>query len=227
MNSEQQKKYEKFSKEFNKIIEKYRDKLNELKNSRKEMYEMYKMYDDSMIYDSEEFQKNISETRKLYMQEEEEFYQFLITITNYLNLINGKEKIPLNIRELRIEAQFHYCQCFIERSKIENQVNFHNTNKIDKVIKAQYSKLEILIKEQKQYDKKILEIMGIFLAVFSLIGVNLSFFSNLKEMSIWEIILLIVVINVILSDTIKVIFSIIRKEKIETLVEKIIHKLIK
>lgn len=81
-------------------------------------------------------------------------------------------------------------------------------------------------KSIKEYQNKILEIMGIFLSIFSLIRVNLSFFSKIKDISIWNILLLVIVINVSLSDAIKVIFSIIRKEKVETIVEKIFRKII-
>ena len=47
-----------------------------------------------------------------------------------------------------------------------------------------------LINEQKKYDKKILEIMGIFLSIFSVIGLGVSSLSKLKSnyFSTWSMI---------------------------------------
>lgn len=209
---EQEEKYSELWEEFNGIIGKYYEELKEL------IAQKEKLYAEGKSYESKEVQEIISTLREKYMQEEEEFYNFLVKITNFFN----KEKIIIEkLKDLRREAQFHYCQCFIERSKIENEAIFSNTNKIDIAIKKQYQKLEENTEKINTYDKRILEMMGIFLSIFSLIGVNLSFFSNIKSVSIWNMLLLVIVINVSLSETIKVIFSVIRKEKVETIVEKI------
>ena len=119
-----------------------------------------------------------------------------------------------------------YIQSLQEKTKIDNEIHSFNMMKAYQNILSQKKELKKLIKDGEERDKKILEMMGIFLSIFSLIGVNLSFFSNIKDIDIWNILLLIVVINVLLSDAIKVIFSIIRKEKVETIVEKIFRKII-
>ena len=82
---------------------------------------------------------------------------------------------------MRNEIQFNYYQCFAERIKIENQTNFYNVGKIDKAIKEQYSKLENLVEKQKEYDKKILELMGIFLSIFSVIGLGITGILNIQD----------------------------------------------
>ena len=119
-----------------------------------------------------------------------------------------------------------YIQSLQEKTKIDNEIHSFNMMKAYQNILSQKKELKKLIKDGEERDKKILEMMWIFLSIFSLIGVNLSFFSNIKDIDIWNILLLIVVINVSLSDAIKVIFSIIRKEKVETIVEKIFRKII-
>ena len=216
-----EKKDDEYLKKNKDIIENYKTRLEELKFLRNEMF------NKGMTYDSEEIQKNLIETREIYMKQEKEFYDLLGNITDCLNQKKDEEKEKLQeLKFLRNEVQFNYCQCYVERAKIENQTNFHNTTKLSSFAKIQHSKVEKLIEEQKEHDKKILEIMGIFLSIFSLIGVNLSFFSNIKDISVWNILLLVIVINVSLSETIKVIFSIIRKEKVETVVEKIFRKIV-
>ena len=216
-----EKKYEEYSKKINDIIENYKTRLEELNNLRNEMF------GKGMTYDSEEIQKSLHETRKIYMEQGELFYDLLHDVTNYLNSENN-EKIEIlqEFKFLRNEIQFNYYHCFAERTKIENQTNFHNTAKLSSLAKNQHLKMENLIKEQKEYDKKILEIMGVFLSIFSLIGVNLSFFSNIKDVSVRNILLLVIVINVSLSEAIKVIFSVIRKEKVETIAEKIFKTIV-
>ena len=216
-----EKKYGEYSKKINDIIGNYKTRLDELSKLRKEMFSK------GMNYDSEEIQKSLDETRKIYMKQEKLFYDLLHDVTNYLNSENN-EKIEIlqEFKFLRNEIQFNYYQCFAERTKIENQTNFHNTAKLSSLAKNQQLKMENLIKEQKEYDKKILEIMGVFLSIFSLIGVNLSFFSNIKDVSVWNILLLVIVINVSLSEAIKVIFSVIRKEKVEIIAEKIFKTIV-
>ena len=64
----------------------------------------------------------------------------------------------------------------------------------------------------KEYQNKILEIMGIFLSIFSLIGINISFFHNVGNIGILEIVFLAIMINLILVTSIKTIFDLIDKK---------------
>lgn len=52
----------------------------------------------------------------------------------------------------------------------------------------------------------MLNIMGAFLALFSLIGVNFSFFSQFKSDKVWEWVILTIVVNASLVSAIVVIF---------------------
>ena len=57
--------------------------------------------------------------------------------------------------------------------------------------------MENLIKEQKEYDKKILEIMGIFLSIFSIIGLGTSSILNIENnhFAIWSMICGVILIT--------------------------------
>ena len=174
MDSEE--KYREYSKKINDIIEKYKTRLDELNKQRK------KMFDKGMNYDSEEIQKSLMETRQIYMEQGKMFYTLLHDVTNYFNSKKNEEnEILQKLQFLRNEIQFNYYQCFAERMKIENQTNFYNVGKIDKAIKEQYSKLENLVEKQKEYDKKILELMGIFLSIFSVIGLGVTGILNIQD----------------------------------------------
>lgn len=185
---EQEEKYSELWEEFNGIIKKYYEELKEL------IAQKEKLYAEGKNYESKEVQKIISTLRKKYMQEEEEFYNFLVKITNFFN----KEKIIIEkLKDLRREAQFHYCQCFIERSKIENEAIFSNTSKIDIAIKKQYQKLEENTEKINTYDKRILEMMGIFLSIFSIIGLGTSSILNIENnhFAIWSMICGVILIT--------------------------------
>ena len=162
----------------------------------------------------------------MYIAFSNEMYKLIEEMNKYMNEIKKRENIIQELKELRIDCIMVYIQSLQEKTKIDNEIHSFNMMKAYQNILSQKKELKKLIKDGEERDKKILEMMGIFLSIFSLIGVNLSFFSNIKDIDIWNILLLIVVINVLLSDAIKVIFSIIRKEKVETIVEKIFRKII-
>ena len=174
MDSEE--KFRKFSIRCNKIIEKHRFRLDKLNSLRSEMF------NSGATHDSKEIQESLGETRRIYMEQEKEFYVLLYEITDYINFKkNEKSEILQELKFLRNEIQFNYYQCFAERTKIENQTNFHNTAKLSLNAKNQSLKVENLIEEQKEYDKKILEIMGIFLSVFSVIGLGVTGILNIQD----------------------------------------------
>ncbi len=74
-------------------------------------------------------------------------------------------------------------------------------------IKDMQSELKI---EIEKHDRNMLNIMGTFLAIFSLIGVNFSFFQHFDNISVTKWILLIIVVNASLMSTIIGIFICIR-----------------
>lgn len=213
MNQEEQ--YNEFGKQYEKIGSDY--DIRKIKKP-----ENY----NNLTYEDEEKQNYAQKAANMYIAFSNEMYKLIEEMNKYMNETKKRENIIQELKELRIDCIMVYIQSLQEKTKIDNEIHSFNMMKAYQNILSQKKELKKLIKDGEERDKKILEMMGIFLSIFSLIGVNLSFFSNIKDIDIWNILLLIVVINVLLSDAIKVIFSIIRKEKVETIVEKIFRKII-
>ena len=213
MNQEEQ--YNEFGKKYEKIGFEY----DVRKIKKPENY-------DELTYEDEEKQNYAQKVSNMYITFSKEMYKLIEEMNEYMNETKKRENIIQELKELRIDCIMVYIQSLQEKAKIDNEIHNFNMTKAYQNILSQKKELKKLIKDGEERDKKILEIMGIFLSIFSIIGVNLSFFSNIKDANIWNILLLVIVINVSLSETIKVIFSIIRKEKVETVVEKIFRKIV-
>lgn len=211
----QEEQYSEFGKKYEKIGSDYDIK----KIKKPENY-------NNLTYEDEEKQNYAQKVANMYIAFSNEMYKLIEEMNKYMNETKKQENIIQELKELRIDCIMVYIQSLQEKTKIDNEIHSFNMMKAYQNILSQKKELKKLIKDGEERDKKILEMMGIFLSIFSLIGVNLSFFSNIKDIDIWNILLLIVVINVLLSDAIKVIFSIIRKEKVETIIEKIFRKII-
>lgn len=84
-------------------------------------------------------------------------------------------------------------------------INYNTFVTMEK-IREQQEKLEIQTERVENHDKNMLNIMGAFLALFSLIGVNFSFFSNFTGGRLRTWIFLIVAVNLSLIFTIVIIF---------------------
>ena len=129
----------------------------------------------------------------------EEGVTFAITKEIHANSYNFVVQ-RLEILKLRTNSN---ANLFITESKI----NHH-----EKIMEEQKRKIEY-------HDRNMLNIMGILLAIFSLVGINMGTFGAIKEeTSIKEIITLVIIINLSLSFSmgmlflyIKLIFN--RKEK--------------
>lgn len=212
---EQEEQYSEFGKKYEKIGSDY--DIRKIKKP-----ENY----NNLTYEDEDKQNYAQKVANMYIAFSNEMYKLIEEMNKYMNETKKQENIIQELKELRIDCIMVYIQSLQEKTKIDNEIHSFNMMKAYQNILSQKKELKKLIKDGEERDKKILEMMGIFLSIFSLIGVNLSFFSNIKDIDIWNILLLIVVINVLLSDAIKVIFSIIRKEKVETIVEKIFRKII-
>lgn len=215
MVDEQQKKYREFGEEYENINNTY-----DVRNIKKP--ENY----DELTYEKKEKQEYAQKMSEMYKNFSSEIYKLIEKMNKYMNDVESKEEIISELKELRIGCMLLYIQSLQGKAKIDNEVHSFNMKKVYENIKFQYKKLEENEIEIKNHDKRILEMMGIFLSIFSLIGVNLSFFSNIKDVSVWNILLLVIVINVSLSEAIKVIFSVIRKEKVETISEKIFKTIV-
>ena len=159
---EQEEKYEEFIDKYNRII-----KENDVHKIKKpENYEELK-------YTSEEKQNYMIAMLKIYKIFSDEMYKLYTEISKYMNDTKEQE-IIYDIKFLRIECIFQYTNATVEAFKIQhenNKYNFDGTFSTLKIYKEEILKLK---KEAEEHDKKILEMMGIFLTIFSVIGFGVS-----------------------------------------------------
>lgn len=185
------------------------------KNSKEEMFQ--KMYGEAQKADTV-LEYIILRTRI------KEIIQSILLISSIFEMEQIKNKFVKEIENSQERIDEVGTKIDFYNKKLSSQKS--ELQKNNESIEKQGEELKKNTKKINDHDKRILEMMGIFLSIFSLIGVNLSFFSNVKDISVWNILLLVIVINLSLSDAIKVIFSIIRKEKAETVIEKIFRGII-
>ena len=133
--------------------------------------------------------------------------EYIKELNSFNEEINGENRLELYST---IELLKLYLNLIIKIKK-------ENTEIIKK-LEEQKMQLEIFTKglktnknKLKKYNQDILTMMGIFLSIFSIIGINISFFSNLENMDVLKIILLAFIINIILVTSIKIIFYEIKK----------------
>ena len=69
----------------------------------------------------------------------------------------------------------------VDMLHIRNNISKEETIKNEKERRDLIEKYEELLVEQKKYDKKILEIMGIFLSIFSVIGLGVTGILNIQD----------------------------------------------
>ncbi len=145
----------------------------------------------------------VMEAETLYIPNKEEYLIYLIKRLDkysemkqkYFNIVVEKLNI-LGSRNLNI----------IEIEKLKSHVFAVFSSLIEKIntletriqILEGVKEIEKLKAEIKDHDRNTLNIMGIFLSIFSLIGVNLSFFTNFESNSIISWIFLIIVVNLTL-----------------------------
>lgn len=149
--------------------------------------DMYESYSDFL----KKYGKQTKQIKELYS-----IYRMIVE--DYKNEINENTAILLlNDRISDLERDLIIKELKIKQEKIEN-------------LEEKYKNF---LKEKKEDEKKLLNTMAMFLGIFSLIGINLSFFNSGKNSNIIEIIFLIIIINITLSDTIKLIFELINSKK--------------
>ena len=165
----QEERYNKFVDEYNSII-----KENDVHKVKKpENYEELK-------YTSEEKQDYMTAMLEIYEIFSDEMYKLYTEISKYMSDIKEQE-IMYDIKFLRIECICQYSTATIQAFKIQhenNQYNFDGTFSTLKIYKEEILKLK---KEAEEHDKKILEMMGIFLSIFSVIGLGVSSVLNLEN----------------------------------------------
>ena len=84
-------------------------------------------------------------------------------------------------------------------------------NKVNDKINNYEKEIQGLKKELSEQNKNLLVIMGIFLSIFSIISINLSFFSQFENNNLMSWLMLIIVVNVTLCGAIKFLLSCIKK----------------
>ena len=146
--------------------------------------------DEKIIFNKEnnENEKN-TENLKEIKYNSVQHSNIIFSFTSFKTIIEG---ISSNITLLSLLFQIQ--QMNIE---LENKINTHD------------KKIEEHEKAVKEQERNMMTIMGIFISIFSLIQVNLSFFSHFESLHQFSWIALILVINITLVQTIKVIFNLI------------------
>lgn len=198
--------------------EDYYDKLKEIQRKiAKINHDNYKEFDnffkseDIFLKYWENIKKNyriIYEIEKELIKMEEEIHptcdrppiiddnngEFQKFIDNLKKEINEKLLLIWEYEKPLFRYRFDILLTDFERKEkeIKTLIETHEKtiNKQLKETKDIEEKYRGLINEQKKYDKKILEIMGIFLSIFSVIGLGVSSLSKLKSnyFSTWSMI---------------------------------------
>lgn len=164
--------------------EKYKEIENELSNLEKRTEkEILKNMNEIKINIYElKFKDNDIEFWKEYEKfyNENGVYEKYINLKNEIELIKSKDEEDedlYNIKNNLNETVVGSCGNIIQ--KYSNLLWEELPKKTVKKIQKIDQKYQNLLKEQKEYDKKILEMMGIFLTIFSVIGLGVS--NVLKE----------------------------------------------
>ncbi len=165
-------------------------KLKEMYNERKQNYLLGK-----------ELKNEIEKVIAVY---KDEYYLKIVKLIKKIENIEGnlgELKIIEDIREQTVGVVFHTLGDFlIKEIEIQKQ-NFKNQNN---ELTEQRKKIE-------DHDKNILNIMGIFLAIFSLIGFNISFLPEIPDyFGGWQIIGFAILINILIVTSISALFLLIK-----------------
>lgn len=163
--------------------EKYKEIENELSNLEKRTEkEILKNMNEIKINIYElKFKDNDIEFWKEYEKfyNENGVYEKYINLKNEIELIKSKDEEDEKLYNIknRLEGVMGSCGNIIQ--KYSNLLWEELPKKTVKKIQKIDQKYQNLLKGQKEYDKKILEMMGIFLSIFSVIGLGVS--NVLKE----------------------------------------------
>lgn len=144
----------------------------------------------------------------------EQLRKYLKLCNEYNNLYQNSMEEAENLKE---EATFDEIgklpQILQELSM--NSLFAHN-NYFRYLMADNMSEMYKIKRELKDHDKNILNMMGIFLAIFSLIGINISFFTSTfsnssgKSIEICEFLKYLLGVNVILVLSITLVFELIK-----------------
>lgn len=136
---------------------------------------------NNLTYENEEKQNYAQKVANMYIAFSNEMYKLIEEMNKYMNETKKRENIIQEIKELRIDCIMVYIQSLQEKSKIDNEIHSFNMKQTYQNILSQRKELKKLIKDGEERDKKILEIMGIFLSVFSVIGLGVTGILNIQD----------------------------------------------
>jgi ABC-type dipeptide/oligopeptide/nickel transport system permease component len=180
--------------EFSAIVEKLEDKYlaQEIKENRQE----YDIIENEVFYFSDKDQYlNILKTK---VQEYSKIQQKSKGIIERLQFLNSNNINDIEKEKLRSDF------VTILGNIVEKQNDFESKGLVLEGIKE----IENLKAEIKEHDRNMLNIMGILLAIFSLVGINMGIFGAINEKTtINEIITLILVVNVSLVFSMGALFT--------------------
>lgn len=148
--------------------------------------------DEKILFNNENKKDNDKENINEIKYNSIQHSNIIFSFTSFKTMVEG-----ISSNMILLSLLFQIQQMNIE---LDNKINNHD-KKIQEHEKA--------VKEQ---EKNMMAIMGIFISIFSLIQVNLSFFSKFESLHWTHWIILILVINITLVQTIKVIFNLIHQK---------------
>lgn len=166
----QEEQYNEFGKKYEKIGSDY--DIRKIKKP-----ENY----NNLTYEDEEKRNYAQKVANMYIAFSNEMYKLIEEMNKYMNETKKQENIIQELKELRINCIMVYIQSLQEKSKIDNEIHGFNMTKAYQNIISQKKELKKLIKDGEERDKKILEMMGIFLSIFSVIGLGIVGILNIQD----------------------------------------------
>ena len=169
--------------------------------------EELKKINDELLDERWELMKREKKLKESNKSEKEKLEEYKLIVEEYEKL---EERVINAVKKRIIEGN----EEFSRYGTIRDQVYMNS-------LRAQAFYMKLIIKEHeekmegqnqilKEHDKNILNIMGIFLAIFSLIGFNISFLPEIPDyFGGWQIIGFAALINIIIVISISCLFLLI------------------
>ncbi len=154
----------------------------------------------------------ILESENFYIPNNDEELHYLKNKLNEYAEIYKENRIIVSKLEILSKKTI----CNIEIQKIKSYIFMFFSSMIEKIntfesriqIIEGIKDIENLKAEMKDHDRNMLNIMGILLAIFSLVGINMGMFGAIKaETSVNEIITLVLVVNISLVFSMGALFT--------------------
>ena len=125
------------------------------------------------------------------------------------------EKVKNEIKSIKDKLLFLYVIVesrinHLSKKDYDTMIGIHKS-KLDEKITVFEKEIKEMKKELSEQNRNLLVIMGIFLSIFSIISVNISFFSQFENNDIFSWVALIIIVNLTLCGSIKFLLYSIRK----------------